>query len=194
MWCSPQFGVLSSPASHPNALDLNGSDATTLISTRSHLGHSNNRCSKPVGPDDTRSSSIRVWQWRQRGRSIAARNGWDEVMVLPCMAAGAFQNSPSPGRCRSRPVMPARLTRPVIPVRSILLILQKLINRCAFQNSGRLLVSIQRGRIPTEWLQRRAWGLRCAGAICGERCRDGQRRSAASRSHSAWRRCSLLLT
>ena len=106
MGCFPQFGVLSSPASQPTAFDLKGSDAMTLISTRSHLGHSNSRCSKPIGPGETRSSIIRVWQWRQRGRSIAVRNCWDEVMMLPLHWAGAFQNSQSPGRCRSWPAMP----------------------------------------------------------------------------------------
>jgi hypothetical protein len=46
---------------------------------------------------------------------MAVRNCWDDVMLLPCMGAGAFQNSQSPGRCRSRPVMPTRLTRPRCP-------------------------------------------------------------------------------
>jgi hypothetical protein len=78
----PQFGALSSPASQPTAFDLRGSDAITLNSTWSHLGHSNSRCSKPVGPAETRSSIIRVWQREQRGRSIAVRNCWREVMAL----------------------------------------------------------------------------------------------------------------
>jgi hypothetical protein len=52
---SVQPGVPGSPASQPAALDLKGSDAMTLISTRLHLGHSNNRCSKPIGPGEMRS-------------------------------------------------------------------------------------------------------------------------------------------
>jgi len=63
---------------------------------------------------------------------MAVRNCWDDVMMLPCMGAGAFQNSQSPERCRSRPMMPIRLTRRVTPVWSILLIPAKLMNWCAF--------------------------------------------------------------
>src|SRR5580692_4980993 len=62
-------GDLSSPASHPTALDLIGSDGTARVSVRSHLEHSNNRCSKPSGPGDTSSSLIRRWHRRHRGRS-----------------------------------------------------------------------------------------------------------------------------
>jgi hypothetical protein len=86
---SPQFGALSSPASQPAAFDLKGSDAVTLISTWSHLGHSNNRCSKPIGPEETRSSIIRVWQREQRGRSIAVKNCWVEDTVLPLFIGGS---------------------------------------------------------------------------------------------------------
>jgi hypothetical protein len=92
---SPQFGALSSPATQPAAFDLKGSDAMTFISTWSHLGHSNNRCSKPIGPDETRSSIIRVWQREQRGRSIAVKNCWDGGTRLPLRWAGA-QHSQSP--------------------------------------------------------------------------------------------------
>jgi hypothetical protein len=95
MRCSPQFGVLSSPASQPVAFDFKGSDAMTLISARSHLGHSNNRCSKPIGSVETRSSIIRVWQREQQGRSIAVRNCWDEGTILPCVGR-EHTNSPSP--------------------------------------------------------------------------------------------------
>jgi len=86
---SPQFGALSSPASQPAAFDFKGSDAVTLISTWSHLGHSNNRCSKPMGPEDTRSSIIRVWQREQRRRSMAIRNCWVEDTVLPLCWGGS---------------------------------------------------------------------------------------------------------
>jgi hypothetical protein len=89
----PQFGVLSSPASQPVAFDLIGSNAMTLISTWSHLGHSNNRCSKPIGPVETRSSIIRVWQREQRGRSIAVRNCWDEDTMLPCFGREHYRLS-----------------------------------------------------------------------------------------------------
>jgi hypothetical protein len=55
----------------------------TVISTWSHLGHSNNRCSKPIGPGETRSSIIRAWQREQRGRSMAVRDCWVEDTVIP---------------------------------------------------------------------------------------------------------------
>jgi hypothetical protein len=58
-------------------------------------GHSNNRCSKPIGPDETRSSIMRVWQREQRGRSIAVKNCWDEGTRLPRRWAGA-RHSQSP--------------------------------------------------------------------------------------------------
>jgi hypothetical protein len=48
-----------------------------------HFGHSNNRCSKPVGPGETRSSIIRVWQCEQRRRSVAVRDCGDEGTMLP---------------------------------------------------------------------------------------------------------------
>ena len=43
-------GALSSPASHPTEADFMGSLATTSFCTKSHAGHSNRRCSKPIGP------------------------------------------------------------------------------------------------------------------------------------------------
>src|ERR1700726_4461164 len=89
----PQLGEVSSPASQPVAFDLKGSDAMTLISTWSHFGHSNNRCSKPIGPVETRSSIIRVWQREQRGRSIAVRNCWDEDTMLPCFGREHYRLS-----------------------------------------------------------------------------------------------------
>jgi hypothetical protein len=86
VYCSrkaaPQFGVLSSPASQPIEFDLRGSDAMTLISTWSHLGHSNSRCSKPIGPVETRSSIIRVWQREQRARSISVKNWSGKVTAF----------------------------------------------------------------------------------------------------------------
>ena len=38
-----------------------------------------------MGPVETRSSIIRVWQCEQRGRSIAVRNCWEEDTMLPCI-------------------------------------------------------------------------------------------------------------
>jgi hypothetical protein len=48
-----------------------------------------------MGPDETRSSIIRVWQREQRGRSRAVKNCWGECMMLPLRWAGA-QHSQSP--------------------------------------------------------------------------------------------------
>jgi hypothetical protein len=75
--------VPGSPASQPAAVDLKGSDAMTLISTWSHFGHSNNRCSKPIGPAETRSSIILVWQCEQRRRSTAVKDCGDEGTMPP---------------------------------------------------------------------------------------------------------------
>ena len=75
--------VPGSPASQPAAVDLKGSDAMTLISTWLHFGHSNNRCSKPIGPGETRSSIIRVWQCAQRRRSMVVKECGDEGTMLP---------------------------------------------------------------------------------------------------------------
>src|ERR1700692_1797857 len=88
----PQLGDLSSPASQPAAFDLNGSDAMRLISTWSHLGHSNKRCSKPIGPGETRSSIIRVWQPEQRGRLMVVKDCWDDAMTLPCMGRDLYRS------------------------------------------------------------------------------------------------------
>ena len=62
-WVTSPKSALNRPsrvrrrANQPH-VDLKGSDAMTLISTWSHFGHSNNRCSKPIGPGETRSSII----------------------------------------------------------------------------------------------------------------------------------------
>ena len=87
---SAQPGAPGSLVSLQAALDLNGSDAMTLISTRLHLGHSHNRCSKPIGPGEMRSSIILVWQCQQRMRSIAVRDCGDEGTMLPLYRAGAL--------------------------------------------------------------------------------------------------------
>jgi|SRR6187431_3374501 hypothetical protein len=82
---SVQPGVPGSPASQPAALDLKGSDAMTLISTRLHLGHSNNRCSKPIGPGEMRSNIIRVRRCEQRRRSMVVKDCGDDGTMLPCI-------------------------------------------------------------------------------------------------------------
>jgi hypothetical protein len=82
---SAQPGVPGSPASQPAAVDLKGSDAMTLISTWLHCGHSNNRCSKPIGPGETRSSIIRVWQCEQRRRSVRSGIVGMRARCFPCI-------------------------------------------------------------------------------------------------------------
>jgi hypothetical protein len=86
--------VPGSPASQPAAVDLKGSDAMTLISTWLHFGHSNNHCSKPIGPGETRSSIIRVWQCEQRRRSMVVRDCGDEGTMLPLHWAEEHYRSP----------------------------------------------------------------------------------------------------
>jgi hypothetical protein len=71
----PQFGALSSPASHPTEADFIGSLAMTSFCTELQLEHSNRRCSKPMGPGLTRASIMRDVQREQRGRSIEVRDG-----------------------------------------------------------------------------------------------------------------------
>jgi hypothetical protein len=94
---SAQPGVPGSPESQPAALGLKGSDAMTLISTRLHLGHSNNRCSKPIGPGKTRSSIILVWQCEQRRRSVAVKDCGDEgTMPSTVLGGSALPISLSP--------------------------------------------------------------------------------------------------
>jgi hypothetical protein len=68
-----------------------GSDAVTSISTWSHLGHSDSRCSKPIGPNVMRSCIIRVWQREQRARPIPVKSCWVEDMVLPCIGRERYR-------------------------------------------------------------------------------------------------------
>src|SRR6202158_2589463 len=75
---APQFGALSSPASHPTEADFIGSLATTSFCTELHLGHSNRRCSKPIGPGPMRASIMRDVQCEQYGRSMNISDGTDE--------------------------------------------------------------------------------------------------------------------
>jgi hypothetical protein len=65
----------------------------TSFCTKLHLGHSNRRCSKPMGPELIRASIMRDVQREQRGRSIIVSDGLEEKracgMTLPCIWAGA---------------------------------------------------------------------------------------------------------
>ena len=79
-------------STQPAALDLKGSDAMTLISTWLHLGHSNSRCSKPIGPGEMRSSIILVRQFEQRRCSISVKDWGDKGTMLPLYRAGALPN------------------------------------------------------------------------------------------------------
>ena len=74
----PQFGALSSPASHPTKADCIGSLATTSFCTKWHLGHSNRRCSKPIAPGLMRASSMPDVQCEQCGRSMRVSDGPEE--------------------------------------------------------------------------------------------------------------------
>jgi hypothetical protein len=95
----PQLGVLGPSASQPTAFDSRGSDAIKRSSTWSHLGHSNSRCSNPIGPGEMRSSIIGVWQREQRGRSIAVKNCWDEIMALLRRGGSVTELSAADGLC-----------------------------------------------------------------------------------------------
>jgi hypothetical protein len=75
MCCPPQFGALSSPASHPTEADFIGSLATTSFCTELQLGHSNRRCSKVMGPWIVRASIMRDVQCEHRGRSMLVSDG-----------------------------------------------------------------------------------------------------------------------
>jgi hypothetical protein len=52
-----------------------GSLATTSFCAESQLGHSNRRCSKPMGPGLMLASIMRDVQCGQRGRSIGVSCG-----------------------------------------------------------------------------------------------------------------------
>jgi hypothetical protein len=75
MMLPPQFGALSSPASHPTEVDFIGSLAMTSFCTELQLGHSNRRCSKPIGPGLMRDSIMRDVQREQCGRSMRENDG-----------------------------------------------------------------------------------------------------------------------
>src|SRR6202035_3647193 len=85
----PQFGTLSCPASHSAETDFIGSPATTWFCTKLHLGHSNRRCSKPIGLGLMLASIMRIVQREQRGRSMDLSDGPEEKiacgMALPCI-------------------------------------------------------------------------------------------------------------
>ena len=46
---------------------------------------------KPIGPCETRSSIIRVWQREQRWRSIVATNCWGEAKTRPCVVRERYR-------------------------------------------------------------------------------------------------------
>jgi hypothetical protein len=85
----PQFGALSCPASHCAEADSIGSLATTSFCTELHLGHSNRRCSKPIGLGLMLASIMRIVQCEQRGRSMDLGDGPEENLAcgiaLPCI-------------------------------------------------------------------------------------------------------------
>jgi hypothetical protein len=91
--CSPQFGALSCPASHCAEADFIGPPATTSFCTALHLGHSNRRCSKPIGLGLMLASIMRIVQCEQRGRSMDLSDGPEENLAcgiaLLCIGAGA---------------------------------------------------------------------------------------------------------
>jgi hypothetical protein len=103
--CSPQFGALSCPASHSAEADSIGSAATTSLCTELHLGHSNRRCSKPMGLGLMLASIMRIVQCGQRGRSMDLSDGPEEKlacgMALPCIGRERAALSVTDG-CRRR--------------------------------------------------------------------------------------------
>jgi len=105
--CSPQFGALSCPTSHPAEADSIGSAATTSLCTELHLGHSNRRCSKPMGLGLMLASIMRIVQCGQRGRSMDLSDGPEEKlacgMALPCIGRERAALSVT-GNCRLRGV------------------------------------------------------------------------------------------
>src|SRR5882757_9455677 len=52
-----------------------GSLVVTLVSVWPHREHSNVRCSRPSGPEETSAVIIRIWQSGQRGRWIGKSSG-----------------------------------------------------------------------------------------------------------------------
>jgi hypothetical protein len=102
--CSPQFGALSCPPSHCAEADSIGSAATTSLCTELHLGHSNRRCSKPMGLGLMRASIMRIVQRGQRGRSMDLSDGPEKLacgMALPCIGRERAALSVT-GNCRLR--------------------------------------------------------------------------------------------
>ena len=58
------------PTMCPTEVDFIGSLAMTSFRTELHFGHSNRRCSKPIGPGLVRASIMQEVQREQRGRSM----------------------------------------------------------------------------------------------------------------------------
>jgi hypothetical protein len=62
--------------------DRSGS-VTVLVSEELHFGHSKIRFSAALGRGELRISSIRVWQWPQRGRSIAVSGiSVEDILIM----------------------------------------------------------------------------------------------------------------
>jgi hypothetical protein len=82
-------------ASRPTASDFSGS-ATVIVSVRSHLGHSNVRCSAPSGKGAIRASIIRAWHRSQRGHSIGLNltSGSDALRMI-LLVRSADRTAPS---------------------------------------------------------------------------------------------------
>jgi hypothetical protein len=75
-----------------------------------------------------RASIMRDVQCEQRGRSIAVKDCWDEVILLPCFWAGAFTDSLSPMVADGWAVMEQHAPRVPEPVVNIAHIPKELTN------------------------------------------------------------------
>jgi hypothetical protein len=76
-----------------------------------------------MGPGETRSSIIRVWQREQRGRSIAVKNCWDEDTMLPPLG-GSINGLPVTDNGQGRAVMDDtvlfRVPKPLVNIAHVL--------------------------------------------------------------------------
>src|SRR6476620_562573 len=85
-----------------------GSVATIWFCTEPHLGHSNRRCSKVMGPWIMRASIMRDVQREQRGRSMVVSDGREDKRACGMTSlhlGGSVQHSQSPMDAEMRPVM-----------------------------------------------------------------------------------------
>ena len=100
-WCrargnSAYFSGCRSLFDHSAAPDPSGSDARIFSSACLHFGHSNRRCSKPSGPVETPTASMRSSHRGQRGRWIgkSSGSGFFQLAIIE-------KNSQPPRICRS---------------------------------------------------------------------------------------------